>query len=255
MPVLGELELGWRLRPQRDDRGHGVEREDDDGRADRPPAPRARGCRWRWRQRRHGADVARRRRAAGGDGRRLRGVVVPARGHARLRARRRRAAQPRRGPPRPPRHVRRLQGRQARGVRPPAAGTVAVAPADLAGDIGGRRRARAVRRRRPRGPRRLCASSTATARSGGTASASSPQDELRLRGAHNRQNARPPRRSRSRAAWRPTAVREGLATFAGVAHRLEEVAPATACSTSTTPRPPTSPPRSRASSRSRAACT
>ena len=43
-----------------------------------------------------------------GRGRRLRGVVVPARGHRGLRARGGGPAQPRRGPSRPPRHVRRL---------------------------------------------------------------------------------------------------------------------------------------------------
>ena len=147
-------------RTQRDDRGHGLEREDDDGRAARPPAPQRGGGRRGGRQRRHRADVAGRLRAARGDGRRAGGVVVPARGHAGLRARRRRPAQPRRGPPRPPRHVRRLQGRQARGVRAPAAGGRGRRARRPRRRHPGRRRARAVRARpgraghRSRRPRR-----------------------------------------------------------------------------------------------------
>ena len=48
--------------------------------------------------------------------------------------------------------------------------------------------------------------------------------ELRLRGAHNRENAMAAAAVALARGLAPEAVREGLATFAGVAHRLEEVA-------------------------------
>ena len=60
----------------------------------RPHPPRGRAAGGGRRQRRDGAELAR-RRARAGRGRRLRGVVVPARGHRRVRARGRGAAQPR----------------------------------------------------------------------------------------------------------------------------------------------------------------
>jgi UDP-N-acetylmuramoylalanine--D-glutamate ligase len=49
-------------------------------------------------------------------------------------------------------------------------------------------------------------------------------DEVRLRGAHNRENAMAAAAVTLARGLAPAAVREGLATFAGVAHRLEEVA-------------------------------
>jgi UDP-N-acetylmuramoylalanine--D-glutamate ligase len=49
-------------------------------------------------------------------------------------------------------------------------------------------------------------------------------DELRLRGAHNRENAMAAAAVTLARGMAPAAVREGLATFAGVEHRLEEVA-------------------------------
>lgn len=49
-------------------------------------------------------------------------------------------------------------------------------------------------------------------------------DELALRGAHNRQNASAAAAACLARGMSPQAVRAGLATFAGVAHRLEEVA-------------------------------
>jgi UDP-N-acetylmuramoylalanine--D-glutamate ligase len=49
-------------------------------------------------------------------------------------------------------------------------------------------------------------------------------DELRLRGAHNRQNAMAAAAVALARGLDPAAVRAGLATFAGVPHRLEEVA-------------------------------
>ena len=48
--------------------------------------------------------------------------------------------------------------------------------------------------------------------------------ELRLRGAHNRENAMAAAAVTLARGMERDAVREGLATFAGVAHRLEEVA-------------------------------
>ena len=171
--------------------------------------------------------------------RRLRGVVVPARGHRGVRARGRRAAQPHRGPPRPPRHARGLPRRQAPGVRAPGqrrrrglpvrprrSGTWAAAPG-------------AVLRRRPRGRARdrggqlwwddeplLAVDEIAPARA--------PQPPQRDGGGGGRAGAR---------ASTPTRCAPALRTFPGVAHRLEEVASATACSRSTTPRRPTSPRR------------
>ena len=204
----------------------------------------------------HGADLARRLRPAGGGDRRLRGVVVPARGHAALRARRRRAAQPRRGPPRPPRHVRRLQAPPSSRCSP--ASRPAPSPSrrtELAGGrAAGRGRARAGSASAAPGRRALVDRDGALWWDGERLIA---VDEIRLRGA-----AQPPerdgrRRGRARPrAWRPTAVREGLAS---VRRRRAPARggrdAATACSTSTTPRPRTSPPRSPGSSRSRAACT
>ena len=49
-------------------------------------------------------------------------------------------------------------------------------------------------------------------------------DEIRLRGAHNRENAMAAAAVTLARGMDPAAVREGLATFGGVAHRLEEVA-------------------------------
>jgi len=49
-------------------------------------------------------------------------------------------------------------------------------------------------------------------------------DEIRLRGAHNRENAMAAAAAALARGLAAGAVREGLATFKGVAHRLEEVA-------------------------------
>ena len=51
-----------------------------------------------------------------------------------------------------------------------------------------------------------------------------PADEVRLRGAHNRANAMAAAALALARGIAPGAVREALATFSGVAHRLEEVA-------------------------------
>ena len=219
IPVLGELELGWRLVPNELDRGDGHERQDDDGRAARPHPPRGGPARGRGRQRRHAAGLAGgRARARRRD--RLRGVVVPARGHARVRARGRRAAEPRARPPRPPRHARGLPRRQAAGLR--AAGQRrrrrrAARP----GHRGpGRLRApRVLRRRRRRRAGRPRRAAVVGRRAAARASASSAC------AARTTAPTRWPRRpSRSRAASTPTRCAPACATFAGVEHRLEEVA-------------------------------
>jgi UDP-N-acetylmuramoylalanine--D-glutamate ligase len=49
-------------------------------------------------------------------------------------------------------------------------------------------------------------------------------DEIRLRGAHNRENAMAAAAVALARGLPPAAVRDGLGTFAGVAHRLEDVA-------------------------------
>ena len=66
-------------------------------------------------------------------------------------------------------------------------------------------------------------SSIATARCSGTASALMAAAEIRLRGAHNRENAMAAAAVCLARGVEPAAVREALATFAGVPHRLEEV--------------------------------
>ena len=111
-------------------------------------------------------------------------------------------------------------------------GTVAVAPAALAADMGGE------------GERVLFGSGGAAGRVADGVSAGQSgarlidrdgalwwdgarligHDEIRLRGAHNRENAMAAAAVALARGMALDAVREGLATFAGVAHRLEEVA-------------------------------
>ena len=98
--------------------GDGHQWQDDDHRVDRPYSPRGGSAGRGGRQRRDRADVA----GGGGAGaghHRVRGVLVPARGHDRLRARGRGAAQPRARPPGPPRDVCGLRRRQAEDLRQP----------------------------------------------------------------------------------------------------------------------------------------
>ena len=76
--------------------------------------------------------------------------------------------------------------------------------------------------------------------------------EIRLRGPHNRENAMAAAAVASRAGSTRDAVREGLRTFAGVAHRLEEIGDGRRRhATSTTPRRRTSRRPRSASARSR----
>ena len=95
LAVVGELELAWRLLPNRVRRRDRHERQDDHGRAARRDLARRAGCRWPWpatsarRCPRSSGEVD-----AGRDGR-LRGVELPARGRVGVRARVRGAAEPR----------------------------------------------------------------------------------------------------------------------------------------------------------------
>ena len=108
-------------------------------------------------------------------------------------------------------------------------GSVAVAPAELAGDVGGEGE-RVFFVRAADGERgRLCDDPGARLvdRDGALwwdGARLIAHDELRLRGAHNRENAMAAAAVALARGLAPDAVREGLATFAGVAHRLEEVA-------------------------------
>ncbi len=79
--VVGEMELAWRALPNRFVARDRDQRQDDHGRAARPPLPHAPASRSRCRQRRHGALRAGRRGRARGDDR-LRVLELPARGHA-----------------------------------------------------------------------------------------------------------------------------------------------------------------------------
>jgi UDP-N-acetylmuramoylalanine--D-glutamate ligase len=97
-------------------------------------------------------------------------------------------------------------------------GTVAVAPVDLAADVGGQ------------GERVLFGTgpdARVADHDGALWWDEEPlirHDELRLRGAHNRENAMAAAAVVLARGMARDAVHEGLATFAGVKHRLEEVA-------------------------------
>ena len=132
LPVLGELELAWRLLPGPLRRGDRHERQDDDHRAARRDLARGRAAGGGGGQRGHAA----RRRSSGRSGPEVDVVCevssFQAEDSERVRARHRAAAQHRGGPPRPPRHVRGLpRGQAARVPQPDAAEQVAVAPAGL----------------------------------------------------------------------------------------------------------------------------
>ena len=187
--VIGELELGWRLLDARVHRAHRLQRQDDDGRADRARPPQRRAARRRRRQRRHGADVAA-RHARAGRGRRLRGLVVPARGHARRSRPRPRCCStwPRTtwtatAPSRPT--ARRSSRSSPTSRREAVAGRAALGRWRR-GDAYVRRRGRralSVRRRRGAGPRHR--DGTLYWRGEPLMAAA----DIRLRGAHNRENA------------------------------------------------------------------
>ena len=153
LPVLGEVELAWRLLPNEFIAVTGTNGKTTTteliGHIHREAGAAGRGGR----QRRHGAELARRRRSTPDAVVVCEVVLVPARGHRRVRARGRRAAQPRARPPRPPRHVRGLPRGQAARLRPP----------------GQRRRRRRAARPRRRGPRRLRAARVLRRRARGRA--------------------------------------------------------------------------------------
>ena len=133
IPVWSEVELGSRLLATTIVARDRDEREDDDERAARRDAAGSRR-----RERRAGADRAGRQRPTG-RGRRLRGLELPAGGHPRVQAARRRAAEPRAGPPRPPRQLRGLCRREAADLREPGRGRRRGRPAPLRADPGSTR--------------------------------------------------------------------------------------------------------------------
>ena len=201
--------------------------------SDRPYLPRGRGAGRRRRQRRHGADEPARQLDRRRD-RRVRGVVVPARGRRGACARRGGAAQPGRGPPRPARLVRRVPGGEAavfarpaaRGARRRAASTSC---ATSAARPRGSRSAPGWRRRAPR--RAAVVARRAADRRAG----------IRLRGEHNRENAMAAAAVASRAAPRPTRFAPGWGASPASRTGWRRSAASTTCSTSTTRRRPTSP--------------
>ena len=193
IPVWSELELGFRLLDNPLARGHGHEREDDDERAARRDPRRTGG-----RQRRPRALRAGRRSGARRLDRR-RGLELPARGRAHVQTPGRRAPQPRAGPPRPARLVRRLRGRQAEAVRA----------------AGARRRGRRSPRVR-RDPRAARGAQSSTAKTSCPPSRGSPVPTTA--------RTQPPPPSPPRAAGATDAeIARGLREFPGVAHRLEPV--------------------------------
>ena len=223
LPVLGELELAWRLHPQRVHRGDRHQRQDDDDRVDRPRPPRGGRCRSPWPATsappcRSLVGTPRARRD-----RRLRGLLVPARGH-RPRSRPEAAVLLNLAPDHLDRHgtLRRLRRRQAAGRSPTRATTTSRSrPADL--ERRGPRRLRppgarsATRpRRRARRPRRPPVVGRGAADPHATRSRCPARTTARTRW--------PPPRSASPAGSTPSAVADGLRTFAGVAHRLELIA-------------------------------
>ena len=234
--------------PQRVRGGDRDQRQDDDDRVDRPRPPRGRAAGGGRRQRRDRGLVAgrpARRRRHG----RVRGVLVPARGHGGVLARGRGPAEPRR--PTTSTATATYEDYVAAKLRifvNQGNYDVAVAPADLGvEDLGGC--ARRVLFGSGAGPE-------LSDRAGYLWWDEQPiirVDEIALPGAHNRQNAMATAAACLARGLDAEAVATGLRTFAGVRHRLERSRSRTASPTSTTPRPPTSRARSSRCGRSRAA--
>ena len=247
--VIGELELGWRLLPNETIAVTGSNGKTTTveliGHLHRDRGAAGGGGR----QRRHGADLA------------LPAPACPRRG--RRVPRRRRSSSRTRCASRPtpaccstsPRTTSTATGRST-PTRPPSS---RCSPASRPARSRSRRRSSpptsaarrervavrrpARRRRAARRPRRRPVV--------GRRAAASTHDEIRLRGAHNRENAMAaaavvPRPRHARATRCARGWRRSPASRTG----SRRSPPTTACSTSTTPRRPTSPPRSRASSRS-----
>ena len=151
---------------------------------------------------------------------RLRGVLLPAGGHARVRARGGGAAEPRARPPRPPRHARGLPAAKLEIFARPGAEDVAVVPARVpargpawcgtTGELRQRPRCAALRARRDA----LLAG----------ASAARSRASCRCAGATTCENAMAAAAVCLARGIDLEAVRAGLRSFAGVPHRLEEIA-------------------------------
>ncbi len=191
LPVWSEVELGYRLLPGNLFVGvTGTNGKTTTTELLGRDLPRRRAARRGRRQRRPGAQRGCGAHRPGRD-RRLRALELPARGRRHARVRRRRAAEPRAGPPRP--------ARQLRGV-----------PA---------RRSSASSSGR--------AHASCRAASGSTGSSSPPTTrcpaEPLIPGAHNRENAAAATAAARAAGVDDDAIAEALRTFPGVPHRLELV--------------------------------
>ena len=229
LEVTGELELAWRAipNPSAPSPGPTARRPRPSCSATSTARP---GCRWR-----SPATSARRSprwrgSSARGRDRRLRGSSFQLEDSSAFAPECARAAQPRAGPPRPPRDDRGLPGGEAADLRQPGerrrrrlqrrdarAGRTATSAAARGGCASARRGAR--RRRRPR-LRAEPARRGDLRRRGAAAGASS---ELRLLGAHNVENAMGAAAAALAAGVPRDAVAEGLRSFEGVPHRLERV--------------------------------
>ena len=191
----------WRLLPNEFIAVTGHQRQDDDDRADRPHPPRGRAAGRGRRQRRHGADLARRR------ARRPTATVVCEASSFQLEdtiafaPEARRAAQPRARPPRPPRHASRPTARPSCAIFAHQGNDdIAVAPLGL-GDRGPRR-LRAARVRSATG-RQAELSDRAGQLWWDERAAASASTSSRLRGAHNRAQRDGRRRGLPGARHRP----------------------------------------------------
>ena len=256
LPVLGELELAWRLLAERVRRGHRHERQDDDGRADRAHPPRGRAAR----RRRRATSAPRSAASSARSSPTRRSSARPPRSSSRTRSQfaPEAAVLLNIAPDHLDRHATMdaYTRRQAPDLRAPGhAATSRCFPPPSTAQRRSRRDALSLgaagdpRRAHPRA-RPDAAAGRAPGRWRGEPLLA--VRELRLRGAHNVDNAmaaaavclargidpdggarRPAQlRGRARTAWRRSRA-------------------ATACCTSTTPRPRTSPARSSRSTRSR----
>ena len=136
--------------------------------------------------------------SAGGLGR-VRAVVVPARGRRDAAAARRRPPQPRAGPPRPARHIRRVRRHEAPDLRAPGGGRHRGRPSGVRLDP------------RRRTPGRLRGDRRASRRAAHPRAAQPRERRGGDGGAHARRGSTTPR------------SREALRTFEGVPHRIELV--------------------------------
>ena len=221
-PVHRRARARLAAAPERVHRGDRHQRQDDDDRVDRPHPPRGRRAGRGRRQRRHGASSSLVGDARAGCDRRLRGLLVPARGHRSRSRPRSRAAQPRARPPRPPRQLRRLRGGEAADLRQPGQRRHRGRADDLeVEDLGGCARPRAVRLEAPAAERLGARRRRSVV---GRASRCSRSSELALPGEHNRQNAMAAAAACLARGLDPDAVAPGCAPSPASPHRLELVA-------------------------------